>query len=166
MNGNKEIIPCSADHGQDWQAHPVDLYSVVCYDHTYMHIYILYQVGCTLNSRLLSGHLVFVAGTIRGSLFPVYYGSVGVQLTRLRRLNLGTLTSICVKKNLKATVLKVTCTRVFFCFFLYKHKSKGENVSIQYSSSSTNILYLNILYTNSGSGKNIWTPPWTSGAIP
>ena len=37
-------------------------------------------------------------------------------------------------------------------------------MSIQYSSnssSSTNILYLIILYTNSGCGKNIWTPPWT-----
>ena len=105
-------------------------------------------------------------GHASGVSFPVYYGSVGVQLTRLRRLNQGTLTSICVKKNLKATVLKVTCTRDFFLFFLYKHKSKGENVSIQYSSSSTNILYLNILYTNSGRGKNIWTPSWTSGAIP
>ena len=35
----------------------------------------------TLNSRLLSGHLGFVADTLRGSLFPVCYRSVGVQLT-------------------------------------------------------------------------------------
>ena len=35
----------------------------------------------TLNSQLLSGHLGFVAGTLRGSLFPVCYVSVGVQLT-------------------------------------------------------------------------------------
>ena len=35
----------------------------------------------TLNSRQLQGHLGFVAGTLRGSLFPVCYGSVGVQLT-------------------------------------------------------------------------------------
>ena len=35
----------------------------------------------TLNSRLLSGHLGFVAGTLGGSLFPVCYGRVGVQLT-------------------------------------------------------------------------------------
>ena len=35
----------------------------------------------TLSSRLLSGHLGLVPGTLRGSLFPVYYGSVGVQLT-------------------------------------------------------------------------------------
>ena len=41
----------------------------------------IYTVGCTLNSRLLSGHLGFVAGALRGSLFPVCYGLVGVQLT-------------------------------------------------------------------------------------
>ena len=51
--------------------------------------------------------------------FSVRYGSVGVQLTRLRALCQGTLTSECVWKNLNATVLQVTCTmqqssRVFF----------------------------------------------------
>ena len=51
-------------------------YSNVMTTHAY-----IYTVGCTLNSRLLSGHLGFVAGTLRGSLFPVCYGSVGVQLT-------------------------------------------------------------------------------------
>ena len=30
-------FPCSADHGQDWQPHPVDPYSVICDDHTYIH---------------------------------------------------------------------------------------------------------------------------------
>ena len=40
VNGNKENFPCSADHGQDWQAHPVDyLYSVVYDDPTCIHIY-------------------------------------------------------------------------------------------------------------------------------
>ena len=68
----------------------------------------------TLNSRLLSGHLGFVTGTLRGSLFPVCYGSVGVQLTRLRKLNQGTLTSKCVRKKLDATILQVTSTREFF----------------------------------------------------
>ena len=66
-----------------------------------------------------------------GFLFPVDYGSVGVQLTRLRRLNQGTLTSICVRKNLNAIVLQVTCTRKFFSKFLYRHKTEGENVSVQ-----------------------------------
>ena len=30
-------FPCSADHEQDWQPYPVDLYSAICDDHTYMH---------------------------------------------------------------------------------------------------------------------------------
>ena len=82
-----------------------------------MHTYIL-QV-CTLNSRLLSGHLGVAAGTLRGFPFPACYGSVGVQLTRLRVLCQDTLASECVWKSLNATVLQVTCTmqqssRVFF----------------------------------------------------
>ena len=31
---------CSADHEQDWQPYPVDPYSAICDDHTYIHIYI------------------------------------------------------------------------------------------------------------------------------
>ena len=82
------------------------------------HAYV-YTVACTLNSCLLVGHLGVVAGTLRGFLFPVRYGSVGAQFTRLRTLCQGTLTSECVWKNLNATVLQVTCTmqqpsRVFF----------------------------------------------------
>ena len=34
-------VPCSADHEQDWQPYPVDPYSAICDDHTYIHIYIL-----------------------------------------------------------------------------------------------------------------------------
>ena len=50
---------------------------------------------------------------------------VGVQLTRLRALCQGTLTSECVGKNVKATVLQVTCTmqqssRVLFLFACLK----------------------------------------------
>ena len=56
----------------------------------------VYTVACTLNSRLLSGHLGVVAGTLWGFRFPVCYGSVGVKLTRLRALCQGTLTSECV----------------------------------------------------------------------
>ena len=90
-----------------------------------IHTYICTVVACTLNSRLLSGHLGVIAGTLRGFLFPVRYGSVGVQLTRLRKLNQGALTSECVRKNLNATVLQVTCTmeqpsRVFFLFACLK----------------------------------------------
>ena len=30
-------FPCSADHEQDWQPYPVDSYSAICDDHTYIH---------------------------------------------------------------------------------------------------------------------------------
>ena len=29
-------FPCSSDHEQDWQPYPVDPYSAICDDHTYM----------------------------------------------------------------------------------------------------------------------------------
>ena len=29
-------FPCSADHEKDWQPYPVDPYSAICDDHTYM----------------------------------------------------------------------------------------------------------------------------------
>ena len=32
------IFPCSADHEQDWQPYPVDPYSAICDDHTYISI--------------------------------------------------------------------------------------------------------------------------------
>ena len=31
-----DIFPCSADHEQDWQPYPVDPYSAICDDHTYI----------------------------------------------------------------------------------------------------------------------------------
>ena len=38
-------FPCSADHEQDWQPYPVDPYSVICDDHTYIHKYIQVYPG-------------------------------------------------------------------------------------------------------------------------
>ena len=35
----KIYFPCSADHEQDWQPHPVDPYSCYMCDHTYIHTY-------------------------------------------------------------------------------------------------------------------------------
>ena len=32
-------FPCSADHEQDWQPYPVDPYSAICDDHTYIHTF-------------------------------------------------------------------------------------------------------------------------------
>ena len=85
-------FPCLADHEQDWQLYPVDLYSVqVMATHAY-----IYTVACILNSRLVSGHLKVVAGALWGFIFPVCYVSVGVQRTILRALYKGTLTLECV----------------------------------------------------------------------
>ena len=36
-------FPCSADHEQDWQPYPVDPYSAICDDHTYIHTH---QLAC------------------------------------------------------------------------------------------------------------------------
>ena len=33
-------FPCSVDHEQDWQPYPVDPYSAICDDQTYIHTYI------------------------------------------------------------------------------------------------------------------------------
>ena len=38
-------FPCSADHEQDWQPYPVDPYSAICDDHTYIHTYIRHRVS-------------------------------------------------------------------------------------------------------------------------
>ena len=32
-------FPCLADHEQDWQPYPVDLYSAICDDYTHIHTY-------------------------------------------------------------------------------------------------------------------------------
>ena len=45
-------FPCSADHEQDWQPYPVDPYSAICDDHTYIHTYTIGSVPS------LSGHAV------------------------------------------------------------------------------------------------------------
>ena len=34
-------FPCSAEHEQDWQPYPVDPYSAICHDHTYINTYIV-----------------------------------------------------------------------------------------------------------------------------
>ena len=52
--GNVHFL-CSADHEQDWQPYPVDPYSAICDDHTYIHTYIycnpelllIVQIYCT-----------------------------------------------------------------------------------------------------------------------
>ena len=47
-------FPCSADHEHDWQPYPVDPYSAICDDHTYIHTY----------CRTRAPNLVWLDGTI------------------------------------------------------------------------------------------------------
>ena len=96
------------------------------------HAYMLYTVACTLNSRLLSGHLGVVAGTLRGLIFPVHYGSVGVQLTRLRALCQGTYFRMYLEKSerncLTSYLLYNAAIHAFFFFRVFKEVLSSEFV--------------------------------------
>ena len=67
-------FPCSADHEQDWQPYPVDPYSAICDDHTYIHTYIhstTSSVGDPSRSEIFhhtSGWLIDGFGTSRTSI--------------------------------------------------------------------------------------------------
>ena len=58
-------FPCSADHEQDWQPYPVDPYSAICDDHTYIHTYMVANPIRGLLDRKIS---CMVANPIRGLL--------------------------------------------------------------------------------------------------
>ena len=45
-------FPCSADHEQDWQPYPVDPYSAICDDHTYIHTWSPDRFGLIFLFRL------------------------------------------------------------------------------------------------------------------
>ena len=50
-------FPCSADHEQDWQPYPVDPYSAICDDHTYIHTRYIFILGtCTF----VHGSLLYI----------------------------------------------------------------------------------------------------------
>ena len=49
-------FPCSADHEEDWQPYPVDPYSAICDDHTYIHTYILHCSCSVFTGFLVSLH--------------------------------------------------------------------------------------------------------------
>ena len=53
----KFVFPCSADHEQDWQHYPVDPYSAICDDHTY--IQSRNQPGKVTNPAAARGQLIF-----------------------------------------------------------------------------------------------------------
>ena len=53
--GNNHF-PCTADREQDWQPYPVDPYSAICDDHTYIHnIYFIPIGGVGKERRILNG---------------------------------------------------------------------------------------------------------------
>ena len=59
-------FPCSAGHERDWQPYPVDSYSAICDDHTYIHprgTYILQNINMFLHvlSRMYSSSSTFYA---------------------------------------------------------------------------------------------------------
>ena len=66
-----------------------------------------------LNFRLLSVHLGVAAGTLRGSIFFFRHGSLGVHLTRLRALCLGTPTIYCTLFYLKSLIFSAILARCF-----------------------------------------------------
>ena len=51
-------FPCSADHEQDWQPHPVDPYSAICDDHTYIHTYISYKLLAKPHTKVTKEYTV------------------------------------------------------------------------------------------------------------
>ena len=55
-------FPCSADHEQDWQPYPVDPYSAIFDDHTYIHTYILHDLQvknkCDVVCALISYRII------------------------------------------------------------------------------------------------------------
>ena len=97
------------------------LYVMTTYAYIYIYIIIyiyIYCVECTLNSRLLSGHLGLVAGTLRGSLFPVRYVLVGVQLTRLRALC--SYFTTCLEKSERNCLTSYLCkAAILASYFLF-----------------------------------------------
>ena len=60
-------FPCSADHEQDWQPYPVDPYSAICDDHTYIHTCLalnLLRYCCGLSTSVRTTHLRDVRATV------------------------------------------------------------------------------------------------------
>ena len=59
-------FPCSADHEQDWQPYPVDPYSAICDDHTYIHTYMHECVGASQGYHGVVGGLGLPMGWLVG----------------------------------------------------------------------------------------------------
>ena len=61
-------LPYSAHHEQDWQPYPVDPYSTICDDHTYIHTWIGTGTGTGTEARTAAemGTGTTITGTRRG----------------------------------------------------------------------------------------------------
>ena len=60
-------FPCSADHEQDWQPYPVDSYSAICDDHTYIHMLFSFVLIPTLFCPLqVKVHAIIATSVPRG----------------------------------------------------------------------------------------------------
>ena len=46
------IFSCSADHEQDWQPYPVDPYSAICDDYTYIHTFVTSMIDPPLGGSM------------------------------------------------------------------------------------------------------------------
>ena len=69
-------FPCSADHEQDWQPYPVDPYSAICDDHTYIHTYI----------RVLRVRSVVWPSSLREQCTPVRNAAICPQRNNTQKL--------------------------------------------------------------------------------
>ena len=70
------IFPCPADHEQDWQPYPVDPYSAICDDHTYIHIYcitITITIAITITITITNVTLLFLLLLLSLLLLILYY---------------------------------------------------------------------------------------------
>ena len=78
-------LPCSADHEQDWQPYPVDPYSAICDDHTYIHTYWLpSRFGLSVETRRQYGWLRMVFSGVRLFRAPIWWPSGGWRHARGR----------------------------------------------------------------------------------
>ena len=86
-------FPCSADHEQDWQPYPVDPYSSICDDGTYMHTCILTHFKThNLFARKKCNKLFFAIGV--WVLLYVAINSKGLATYRILWLNLYVLVPV------------------------------------------------------------------------
>ena len=68
-------FPCSADHEHDWQPYPVDPYSAICDDHTYIQTSCLFYT-LRLNLVLTHGIPPAFRGGVHLFIPPITIGSV------------------------------------------------------------------------------------------